>query len=109
MADVDYDPFGEHESRTDEPADEGTPLNQLGVTRAQVHAESGEKETSFNKLADLRARLEAEFEKGKVDELYKILSEEFPRNQDAIYCNNFVVEGGKLYYDGKYVPNYRST
>ena len=36
MADVDIDPFGEHESRTEEPTDENIPLtpvtpgNQLG-------------------------------------------------------------------------------
>ena len=45
MADVDIDPFGEHESRTDEPADEDIPPvgGVYGVTRAQVHVDSGER------------------------------------------------------------------
>ena len=29
MADVDIDPFGEHESRTEEPTDEHIPLDQV--------------------------------------------------------------------------------
>ena len=29
MADIDIDPFGEHESRTEEPADENIPLDLL--------------------------------------------------------------------------------
>ena len=49
MADVDTDPFGEHD-RTEEPTDENIPLTPKGgsfVTRAQVHSASGEQETSF--------------------------------------------------------------
>ena len=30
MADIDIDPFGEHESRPDEPMDEHIPLTPLG-------------------------------------------------------------------------------
>ena len=30
MADVDIDPFGEHESRTEEPTDENIPLSVVG-------------------------------------------------------------------------------
>ena len=30
MADIDIDPFGEHESRPDEPMDESIPLTQVG-------------------------------------------------------------------------------
>ena len=29
MADIDIDPFGEHESRTDEPTDEHIPLDRV--------------------------------------------------------------------------------
>ena len=51
MADVDIDPFWEHESRTEEPMDEHIPLTPVGggsfVTRAQVHAASGKQEASF--------------------------------------------------------------
>ena len=34
MADVDIDPFGEHESRTDEPTDEHISLTPLGGERS---------------------------------------------------------------------------
>ena len=49
MADIDIDPFGEHD-RTESRTDENIPLTPRGgsfVTRAQVHSESGEQETSF--------------------------------------------------------------
>ena len=53
MADVEIDPFGEHdrtESRPDETTNETFPLTPRGglfVTLAQVHVASGEQETSF--------------------------------------------------------------
>ena len=51
MADVDIDPFGEYESRTEERTDEHIPLDLVVggsfVTQAQVHSASGEQETSF--------------------------------------------------------------
>ena len=49
MADVDIDPFGEHdktESRTDEPTDEHIPLIP-GVGGSTWEPERGEQETSF--------------------------------------------------------------
>ena len=51
MEEVDSDPFGEHESRTEEPTDEHIPLDPVGggsfVTQAQVDSASDEQETSF--------------------------------------------------------------
>ena len=132
MADVDINPFGDHESRTEEPTGEDIPLDQLGgmnvVTHAQVHVASGEQETSFDWISDERARLEAEFKKDKVDAasldwlndarakleaefkkdrvegLYEILSKHFPKNQNAIYYDDFYVKDWELYYDGKDEP-----
>ena len=34
MADIDIDPFGEHESRTDEPTDERIPLDPVTPGRS---------------------------------------------------------------------------
>ena len=34
MADIDIDPFGEHESRTEEPTDEHIPLTTVGEGRS---------------------------------------------------------------------------
>ena len=50
MADVDIDPFGEHdktESRTVEPTDENIPLTPVTPERSTWEPERGEQETSF--------------------------------------------------------------
>ena len=36
MADIDMDPFGEHESRTDEPMDEHIPLDPVTPGRSST-------------------------------------------------------------------------
>ena len=43
MADVDIDPFGEHESRTEEPTDEHIPLDPVTPGR-KLHSEENLKE-----------------------------------------------------------------
>ena len=45
MADVDIDPFGEHESRTEEPTDEHIPLSPVGG--GSTWERTREQETSF--------------------------------------------------------------
>ena len=47
MADIDIDPFGEHESRTDEPTDEHISLTPVGGERSTGEPDRGEQETSF--------------------------------------------------------------
>ena len=73
MADVDIDPFGEHESRTDEPKDEHIPLTPRGgglfVTQAQVNVTSGEQETSFR--ADIHGSVL--HKKYLVGEIYELI------------------------------------
>ena len=44
MADVDIDPFGEHESRTDEPTDEHIPLDPVTQGRSTWEPDRGEQE-----------------------------------------------------------------
>ena len=46
MADIDIDPFGEHESRTEEPTDENIPLTPVTPGRSTWEPER-EHETSF--------------------------------------------------------------
>ena len=60
MADVDINPFGEHElrteSRTDKTTNETFPLTPRGgsfVTRAQVHVASGKQPASYPLLLPL--------------------------------------------------------
>ena len=48
MADVDIDPFGEHESRTDDSTETGEniPFTPVGGGRSTWEPERGEQETS---------------------------------------------------------------
>ena len=63
MADIDIDPFREHESRADETR-ENIPLTPVGrSTWEPTH----EQETSFGGLSGARARLNAGFVKDKVN------------------------------------------
>ena len=47
MADIDIDPFGEHESRHEEPTDEHIPLDPITPGRSTWEPDRGEQETSF--------------------------------------------------------------
>ena len=49
MADIDIDPFGEHESRTDDNTEKGEniPFTPVGGGRSTWEPERGEQETSF--------------------------------------------------------------
>ena len=48
MADIDIDPFGEHESRPEEPTDEDIPLHLVTPGRSSTwEPDRGEQETSF--------------------------------------------------------------
>ena len=48
MADIDIDPFGEHESRPEEPTDEHIPLDLVTPGRSSTwEPDRGEQETSF--------------------------------------------------------------
>ena len=86
MADVDINPFGEH-GRTEEPMDEHIPLTPAGGSTWEP--ERGEQETSFGGLSGGRARLNAGLVEDKVNGLYEILSEHFPKNQNVIYYDDF--------------------
>ena len=48
MADIDIDPFEEHESRTEEPTDENIPLTPVTPGKSSTwEPDRGEQETSF--------------------------------------------------------------
>ena len=114
MADVDIDPFGgaegpqysdcpataEH-NRTEEPTGEHIPLTPVGGSTWEPECE---QETSFGGLSGARARLNAGFVEDKVNGLYEILSEHFPKNQNFIYYNDFESVRGELYFKGRDEP-----
>ena len=55
-------------------------------------------------MSGARARLNAGFVKDKVNGLYEILSEHFPKNQNVIYHDDFELIRGELYFKGRDEP-----
>ena len=70
MADIDIDPFGEHESRTEEPTDEHIPLDLVTPGRSTWEPGRGEQKTSFGGESQRTKPM-----KDYVRDLYKRLSE----------------------------------
>ena len=96
MADVEIDPFGEHESRPDEPTGENIPLTPVGGSTWEPEHE---RETSFGGTSQ-RTRLVKDYVKG----LYKKLAENLSQTPEAIHFDYFDFRGGELYYRGKNEP-----
>ena len=76
MADIDIDPFGEHESRPEEPTDEHIPSDPVTPGRSSTwEPDRGEQETSFGGESQ-RTKLMKDY----VKDLYKRLSLVKPQN-----------------------------
>ena len=100
MADVDIDPFGEHESRPEEPTDEHIPLDPVTPGRSSTwEPDRGEQETSFGGESQ-RTKLMKDY----VRDLYKRLSENIGETPELFHYNYFKLEGGELYYIGSRKP-----
>ena len=98
MADIDIDPFGEHESRPEEPTNEHIPLTPVGgrSTWEPTH----EQETSFRGRESQRTKLMKDYAK----DLYKKLSENIGETPEKFHYDYFKLEDGELYYRGKRKP-----
>ena len=100
MADVDIEPFGEHELRTDEPTDEHIPLDPVTPGRSSTwEPGQGEQETSFGGESQ-RTKLMKDY----VRDLYKRLSENISETPELFHYDYFKLEGGELYYIGSRRP-----
>ena len=100
MADIDIDPFGEHELRTDEPMDEHIPLDPVAPGRSSTwEPDQGEQETSFGGESQ-RTKLMKDY----VRDLYKKLSENINETPEEFHYDYFKLENGELYYRGKRKP-----
>ena len=133
MADLDIDPFGEHESRPEEPTDEHIPLDPVTPERStwdprgsralQAHGNQKEVnkkhhlEESLKKLnspweperGEQETSLGGESQKTKlmkdyVKDLYKKLSENIGETPEEFHYDYFKLEDGELYYRGKRKP-----
>ena len=100
MADVDIDPSGEHESRTDEPTDEHISLDPATQGRSSTwEPDRGEQETSFGGESQ-RTKLMKDY----VRDLYKKLSENIGETPEEFHYDYFKLKNGELYYRGKRKP-----
>ena len=101
MADVDIDPFGEHESRTDDNTETGEniPFTPVGGGRSTWEPERGEQETSFGGESQ-RTKLMKDY----VRDLYKKLSENVGETPELFHYDYFKLEDGELYYRGSRKP-----
>ena len=98
MADIDIDPFGEHESRPEEPTDEHIPLSLVTPGGGSTwEPERGEQETSFGGRESQRTKLMKDY----VKDLYEKLSENIGETPEPFHCNYFKLEGGELLYNRK--------
>ena len=98
MADVDIDPFGEHdrtESRTDEIG-ENIPFTPVGGSTWEPERE---QETSFGGESQ-RTKLM----KDNVKDLHKKISENIGETPEEFHYDYFKLEDGELYYRGKRKP-----
>ena len=100
MADIDINPFGEHESRTEEPTDEHIPLDLINPGRSSTwESNRGEQETSFGGESQ-RTKLMKDY----VRDLYKKISENIGETPELFHYDYFKLEGGELYYIGSRKP-----
>ena len=100
MADIDIDPFGEHESRTEEPTDEHIPLDPVAPGRSSTwEPDREEQETSFGGESQ-RTKLMKDY----VRDLYKKISENISETPEEFHYDYFKLENGELYHRGKRKP-----
>ena len=99
MADIDINPFGEHESRPEEPTDECILLSPV-TPRVQTWEPTREQEMSFGGRESQRTKLMKDYVKG----LYKKLSENIGETPEPFHYDYFKLEGGELYYIGSRKP-----
>ena len=101
MADVDIDPFGEHESRTDDNTETGEniPFTPVGGGRSTWEPERSEQETSFGGESQ-RTKLMKDY----VRDPYKKLSENIGETPEEFHYDYFKLKDGELYYRGSRKP-----
>ena len=100
MADIDIDPFEEHESRPEEPTDEHIPLDLVTPGRSTWEPER-EQETSFGG----RSRTSVLHKKYLVGKIYELIGNKMHQRLEPNLSLFILGEDGRLYYKGKPLMN----
>ena len=101
MADVDIDPFGEHESRPEEPTDENIPLDLVTPGRSSTWEPECEQETSFGGRSQTSI-LHKEYLVGKI---YELIGNKMHQRLEPNLSLFELGEDGRLHFRGKPLMN----
>ena len=104
MADIDIDPFGEHESRTEEPTDENIPLTLVTPGRSTWEPEC-EQEMSFGSPEVPLSRGEILHKEYLVGEIYELIGNKTHQRLEPNLRLFKLDKDGRLYYKGKPLMN----
>ena len=105
MADVDIYPFGEHESRTEEPTDKNIPLTPVTPGRSTWEPDRGEQETSFGSPEVPLSRGEVLHKEYLVGEIYELIGNKTHQRLEPNLRLVEIDKDGRLYYKGKPLMN----
>ena len=103
MGDVDIDPFGEHESRPEEPTDEHIPLDPVipGREEVQTWEPTREQETSFRG----RSRTSILYKEYLVRKIYELIGNKTHQRLEPNLSLFVLGKDGRLYYEDKPLMN----
>ena len=101
MADVDIDPFGEHESRPEEQTDEHILFDTVMPGRSSTWEPEREQETSFGG----RSHTSELHKKYLVGEIYELIGNETRQRSEPNLSLFVLGEDGRIYYKGEPLMN----
>ena len=104
MADIDIDPFGEHESRTEEPTDENIPPTPVTPGRSTWEPEH-KHEMSFGSPEVLLSRGEILHKEYPVGEIYELIGNKMHQRLEPNLRLFELDKDGRIYYKGKPLMN----
>ena len=101
MTDIDIDPFGQHESRSEEPTDEHIPLDPVTPGGSSTWEPEHEQETSFGG----RSRTSMLHKEYLVGKIYELIGNKTHQRLEPKLSLFVLGEDGRLYYKEKPLMN----
>ena len=108
MADIDIDPFGEHESRTEEPTDKNIPLTPVTPGRSTWEPER-KHERSFGSPEVSLSRGKILHKEYLVGEIYELIGNKMHQRLEPNLRLFETDKDGRLYYKGKLLMNRKNN